>query len=460
VEHYLSTKRKSLINQKDLVRDQFILNIQPMNYKETLEYLYSQLPMYNRIGAAAYKADLTNTLLFCKILGDPQNSFPSIHIAGTNGKGSVSHMLASILQESGFKVGLYTSPHLKDFRERIRINGKMIPRIAVTHFVSEHIQDVERIRPSFFEMTVGMAFDHFRKEKIDIAVVEVGLGGRLDSTNIITPLLSIITNISFDHKQFLGDSLEAIAAEKAGIIKEGIPVVVGETQPETKRVFDRVAATNKARIIYADALFSGRIIPPSKAESTSLHMDIFRKKKIFRKNLSTPLSGHYQLKNIITVLAACEELQKGAFTPHPDSVIDGIRNVVVNTGLQGRWQILSYDPLTICDTGHNQGGINEVLLQLQKTPHKRLHIVFGMVNDKDVGEILQLLPKEAHYYFCKADIPRGLDAVLLHDKALETGLRGKVYTSVKKAVSAAKRAADIDDLVFIGGSTFVVAEAL
>jgi dihydrofolate synthase / folylpolyglutamate synthase len=438
-----------------------------MNYKQTLEYLLARLPMYQRIGAAAYKADLTNTINLCNLLGNPQNSFRSIHIAGTNGKGSTSHLVASVLQEAGLKVGLYTSPHLRDFRERIRINGKMITKQYVSRFVDRHRPEFEQMDLSFFEMTVGLAFSYFRDQEIDIGVIEVGMGGRLDSTNVITPIVSVITNISFDHKQFLGDTLGKIAGEKAGIIKPGIPVIIGETQDQVRDVFVQKAAQSGSGIQFADAAWSTydhyKSGPCSRMSSRSnrfLVLDIFRGKGIFLKNLLCPLMGKYQRKNIITVMATLEVLEKSGIAVSLKNIRKGVYRVIRNTHLRGRWQVLSKRPLTVCDTGHNEGGIREVIKQVNLVKHARLHFVFGVVNDKSIDEILHLLPPEATYYFCKADIPRGLDAGVLQSKALEAGLKGESYESVRKALKAARKNAADDDLILVGGSTFVVAEVV
>jgi dihydrofolate synthase / folylpolyglutamate synthase len=445
-----------------------------MIYQETLNYLFSQLPMYHRIGAAAYKADLTNTIALCDLLKNPHKNFRSIHVAGTNGKGSVSHMLASILQEKGLKTGLFTSPHLKDFRERIRINGKMIPKSTVTKFILDHKKDFEQIQPSFFEMSTGMAFHYFSEEKIDIAVIEVGLGGRLDSTNVISPLVSVITNISFDHMQFLGDTIEKIAAEKAGIIKPKIPVIIGETQEQTANVFLNKAEETGSEICFADSIFavgsqqsaigyqhSASISSHSeKYQQGNLILTILKEGQPYMAEVISPLSGNYQKKNIITVLAVCEMLNKKGIVITHDLLRKGIRNVIRNTGLKGRWQILTWNPLTICDTGHNEGGLKEVLSQIAELPHKELHFVFGVVNDKEIDIILGLLPRNASYYFCKADIPRGLDQEILKKKAKKVGLTGKSYPSVKDALKSAREQASEEDLIFIGGSTFVVAEVV
>lgn len=429
-----------------------------MNYKATLDYLYSQLPMYHRIGAAAYKADMENTIALCNLLGNPQTTFRSIHVAGTNGKGSVSHMLASILQNCGVKTGLYTSPHLVDFRERIRINGTMISETEVIDFVERYRSDFEAIRPSFFEMTVGMAFDHFRRQGVDVAVIEVGLGGRLDSTNIITPMVSVITNVSMDHMQLLGDTVEKIAAEKAGIIKPSVPVVVGETQPAIRHIFTRAAATVGTEFVFADSIYHARNEQITTGFPNQLIMDLYREEEPFLKRLSSPLAGLYQLKNIQTVAGVCETLNMNGMQISPGMIRSGIRDVLKNTGFAGRWQLLREKPLTICDTGHNEDGLKQVVAQISLTPHDKLHFVFGVVNDKSITNILALLPADATYYFCKADIPRALDAGELKKVAHAAGLQGESYPSVKTALDAATCAAGPNDLVFVGGSTFVVGE--
>jgi len=429
-----------------------------MNYQQTLDYMYSQLPMFQRIGSAAYKDNLDNTIAICKLLNNPENKFKSIHVAGTNGKGSTSHMLASILQSAGYRVGLYTSPHLKDFRERIKINGELIPESYVIDFVSTYKTDFEKIQPSFFEMTVGLAFDYFANSNIDIAVVEVGLGGRLDSTNVITPELSIITNISYDHTALLGNTLEKIATEKAGIIKKEIPVVIGETHPETKTVFETKAKDSS--ITFADQLFAAKNIRQVNSLTTFLEMDIFKNEELYLEKLQSELLGEYQQKNIPTVLTAIELLTKKGFSITEQHIRNGIKTAVQQTGLLGRWQILSTAPLTIADTGHNEAGIKEVLNQIQSTPHHQLHFVIGMVNDKDITTILKMLPKNAIYYFCKAAIPRALAAKELADQANSIGLEGSIFNTVKEALTAAQNAAKQNDLVFVGGSTFTVAEVV
>ena len=403
-----------------------------LNYQETLDWMFSRLPMYQRQGSSAFKKDLTNSLEFSERLGRPEKQFPSVHVAGTNGKGSTSHMIASILQSAGYKVGLYTSPHLKDFRERIKINGKPIPEEDVVGFIESHKGFLETQKLSFFELTVGMAFDHFSRQKVDIAIVEVGLGGRLDSTNIIQPIISVITNIGYDHMQFLGDTLPEIAAEKAGIIKPKTPVVIGETQKEVSQVFIKVARRLQAPIYFADQ-------HPS-------------------KSYESDLKGDYQLKNIKTVLQTIKLLVDMGYTIGEEAMLEGIKNVSRNTGLKGRWQILNTKPKTICDTAHNQDGLSLVMKQLAKESYRNLHLVVGVVNDKDLKSVLTLFPKSAQYYFCKPDIPRGLDAKLLKEEAKAYGLHGDVYESVEAAFRQATQNAAEDDLVFIGGSTFVVAE--
>ncbi|WP_100615456.1 bifunctional folylpolyglutamate synthase/dihydrofolate synthase [Confluentibacter citreus] len=403
-----------------------------MTYNDTLNWMFSQLPMYQRQGKSAFRKDLTNTLKLSEHLHFPEKKFKSIHVAGTNGKGSTSHMLASILQEAGYKVGLYTSPHLKDFRERIKINGHVVSKQFVTGFIKRNKSFLESNSLSFFEMTVGMAFDYFSKEKIDVAIVEVGLGGRLDSTNIITPEVSVITNIGYDHMQFLGNTIEEIAFEKGGIIKPNVPVVIGETQTETQPVFKNLASKNNSEITFAD--------------------------KEIKEIFESDLKGIYQEKNIKTVLQAIRKIQERGFIISQAHIKKGLLNVVDNTGLMGRWQILQLNPKVICDTAHNKEGLAYVMKQLLNETYKTLHIVFGVVNDKDVTSILPLLPKKAIYYFCKPDIPRGLDAKELKQIFMDAGFNGKTYSSVKEAYKAAKDNATANDCIYIGGSTFVVAE--
>ena len=390
--------------------------------------------MYQRVGQAAYKADLAATVHLANYLGNPENSFKSVHVAGTNGKGSTSHMLASVFQEAGYKTGLYTSPHLKDFRERIKINGEMIPQETVIQFVETHKAYFESNHLSFFEMTVGLAFDYFRSEKVDIAIIEVGMGGRLDSTNIITPELSIITNIGLDHTQFLGNTLEKVAIEKAGIIKEHVLVVIGETVPETKAVFERIASERNTSIVFSEDEISSEYV--------------------------SDLKGIYQKKNIQTVSTALRILQNEDWNISEGQIQKGLLHTIANTGLMGRWQILNQNPKVICDTGHNKEGLEQVMAQLKTEIYKQLHIVLGVVSDKDLATVLPLFPKNAIYYFCKPKIPRGLDASLLAVRALEFGLNGEEYISVESAYNNALNNASDEDVIFVGGSTFVVAEVV
>ncbi len=406
-----------------------------MNYQETTNWMFNQLPMYQWQGASAYKKDLTNALLLAKHLNNPQENIKCIHVAGTNGKGSTSHMLASILQEAGYRVGLYTSPHLKDFRERIKINGEMISENFVCDFITQNKLFFEENDMSFFEMTVGLALAYFDQEKIDIAIIEVGMGGRLDATNIITPRVSVITNISLDHTLFLGNTLEAIALEKAGIIKPKIPVVIGEYNKQTKPVFTKKANENNSEIYFASDLIQA--------------------------NFASDLVGEYQIHNKKTVLQTLALLQaQKEFIVTETAIRLGLLNVIKNTKLEGRWQQLGEFPKIICDTGHNKNGLELVMNQIQKEKFDSLHIVLGVVNDKDLDEILPLFPKKAIYYFCKPNIPRGLDALLLQENATKFGLQGKVYPSVSESYSSALESARATDFIFIGGSTFVVAEIL
>lgn len=431
-----------------------------MNYNEALNYLFEQLPMFHRIGPAAYKNSLDNTISICRLLGNPEQKFRSVHIAGTNGKGSVSHFLSSILQEAGYKTGLFTSPHLKDFRERIRINGKMIPKGDVVKFISRHRKDFETIQPSFFEWTWGLAADYFARDMVDIAVLETGMGGRLDSTNVVTPDLSVITNIGFDHMQFLGNTLEKIAAEKAGIIKPGIPVVIGETHPETAQVFVRKAQADSSPVYFADANY--HVLNHKIAGGVNPKLRIWIENQAYRtvRLIESPLTGLYQLKNIVTVLQSVEVLQSRGYRITDDHIKHGIGQVLRNTHLNGRWQVIGRQPLTVADIGHNKDGIKEVLRQIEVTPHENLSIVLGVVNDKDIDAMLSLLPVKAKYYFCKADIPRGLDASLLQQKASIKGLAGNTYNSVYEALIDARNESEKNDLVVVTGSAFVVAEVV
>ena len=403
-----------------------------MTYQETLDWMFMQLPMYQREGKTAFKKDLTNTLLLSSHLDNPHTKFKSVHIAGTNGKGSTSHMLAAILQSAGYKVGLYTSPHLKDFRERIRVNGKKASKEFVVNFIEKNKPFLSANKLSFFEMTVGMAFQYFAEARVDVAIIEVGLGGRLDSTNIITPELSVITNIGLDHTQFLGETLPEIASEKAGIIKQHVPVVIGEFHPETLPVFKRIAKEKEAPLIMA-----------------------FNASKSAFK---TSLLGEYQKYNVQTVVTAIESLK--GFVVSNEAIKEGLLHVSELTGLLGRWQILKNNPKVICDTAHNAEGLTIVMHQLQKENYKNLHIVLGMVSDKKIDSIINLFPKKAEYYFSKPNIPRGMEAEVLKDKFSDFGRKGMVYATVSKAYEAALSKASDDDVVYIGGSTFVVAEII
>lgn len=428
-----------------------------MTYSEVLEFLFNQLPMFQRSGPSAYKDNLDNTLRLDEWFGHPHRRFKTIHVAGTNGKGSVSHMLASVLQEAGFKTGLYTSPHLRDFRERIRINGGMIPEAAVTNFVKNHRAIIEEISPSFFEMTVAMAFDYFAAQQVEVAVIEVGLGGRLDSTNIIQPEVSVITNIGMDHIALLGDTLPLIAREKAGIIKDNTPVVIGQTQEVVMPVFREVAEQRGAPLVIADNHFNAVL---KKRTIANQVLDIYRQGLPYIKDLQLPLPGQYQLLNVPTVCAVVDQLILKGYPIMVEQVQQGLNRVVDNTGLAGRWQVLGEHPAIVCDTGHNEDGIKEVVAQIKATPHERLHIVFGMVNDKAITPVLKLLPLEAVYYFTQAQIPRSLDAHVLMQTAEGLGLKGRAFTSVEAAYTEAKKNAGFNDLIFIGGSTFVVAEVV
>ncbi len=428
-----------------------------MNYQQTLEYLYSQLPMYQRIGKAAYKANLDNTVALDEHFDHPHRNFSTIHIAGTNGKGSVSHMLAAILQAAGYNTGLYTSPHLRDFRERIRINGEMIPEEEVIKFVARNREVFEKIQPSFFEMTVALAFHYFNQVKVDIAVIETGMGGRLDSTNIITPLLSVITNIGLDHTEFLGDTPELIAAEKAGIIKPGIPVLIGESQVYTRQVFIEKAAIKNAPISFVDEEYQMEY--STLLMNGNQNFQVRKKGTLVFENLECDLKGLYQKKNVLTVLAAADIL-KNHFELSRENIYNGLKFVSTSTGLKGRWQVLQKNPLVIADSGHNIDGIRAVLEQIRATPHQKLHMVIGFVNDKNISGILDLLPRSARYYFTRASIPRAMDEKELHKMAVDKELAGSAYGTVKEALDVAMNAAGEHDLVFVGGSTFVVAEVV
>ncbi|MGB7784711.1 MAG: folylpolyglutamate synthase/dihydrofolate synthase family protein [Salinimicrobium sp.] len=405
-----------------------------MTYQETVDWMFRQLPMYQQIGGKAYKVDLSNIQKLSAHLQEPHKSFKTIHVAGTNGKGSVSHMLASVLQESGYNVGLYTSPHLKDFRERIKINGHEISEKAVIDFIKKNKSFFDQEQLSFFEMTVGLAFQYFAAEELDIAVIEVGLGGRLDSTNIISPEVSVITNIGLDHTAILGNTLPAIAAEKAGIIKPNTPVVIGERQEETLPVFCKIASENNAELFLAED-YSGIIYP-------------------------SDLKGYYQKKNTKTVLQTIEVLRTAGWEIPEAALRRGLENVIFNTGLRGRWEILQERPRVICDTAHNREGLQFAMQQLQEEQFSNLFVVFGVVNDKDLDAILPLLPKNAKYFFCRPDIPRGMQAEVLQKEAAQKGLFGEVFNSVPEAYEAALLQASEDDVIYVGGSTFTVAEII
>lgn len=414
--------------------------------------------MFQQVGAVAYTGSLDNTLVLDSRLGHPHKNFSSLHIAGTNGKGSVAHMLAAVLQEAGFRTGLYTSPHMRDFRERIRVNGQCIGKEAVVEFTGRNKDLMEQIQPSFFEITVALAFDYFAAMKVDIAVVETGMGGRLDSTNILTPTVSVITNIGLDHTRFLGETLPKIATEKAGIIKNKVPVVIGQTQEATQEVFTRKAKEQNAPLVFADQLFTAdhvRIVPGG-----SLVMDIFKQKKLQFRELACDLPGMYQQKNIPTVMAVLGELDKQGVWISGAVIRSGISQVRKLTGLRGRWEIIGYDPLIVCDTAHNEDGLSAVTDQVKKTPHRRLHVVFGMVNDKDPGGVLKHLPENAVYYFTQAGIPRALNRHALANLAANAGLKGNVFDSPALALQAARNNASLGDMILVTGSTFVVAEVL
>lgn len=421
-----------------------------MTYPETLDYLYSRLPMFQRIGAAAFKKDLTNTHRLLAALNNPEKQWPSIHIAGTNGKGSSSHALAAILQAAGYKTGLYTSPHLKNFTERIRINGQEASQEFVVSWVAKNKGLIEEVSPSFFEVTVAMAFDYFAQEKIDIAVIEVGMGGRLDSTNVIQPLLSLITNIGLDHTQFLGDTLEAIAGEKAGIIKAETPVVIGHTQPETTAVFNRISAEKNASITFAEA--NVRL-----AQSNNGSINVWYRNSLWLEGIRPELKADYFLRNLPGVLESVRQLPE-AFAVTDAHIAQGLAQLVSATGFKGRWQQLASQPFTIADISHNPAGLAILLDQVKEIPYRQLHIVLGMVNDKDISASLNLLPAEAFYYFCQAKIPRAMPAEELAGQAYKLGLSGTVTEDVNEALELARKQAKAEDMILITGSAFVVAE--
>lgn len=423
-------------------------------YEDVLQYLYANLPMFQRVGAVAFRGDLSNTIALCQALDNPQKKFKSIHIAGTNGKGSTSHMLASVLQSAGYKTGLYTSPHLKSFTERIRVNGNEISRAFVVDFVNRVQPVIERVQPSFFEITVAMAFDYFVREQVDVAVIEVGLGGRLDSTNVITPELSLITNIGWDHTDLLGDTLEKIAAEKAGIIKKNVPVVVSEQQPGIEDVFRSKATTESAPLHFASAIYTVQL----RDDGQTILFDVLKNRQPFQTGIALPLQGIYQQKNLAGVLRAIDILKDKGWRISDEQLLDGLAKVTSQTGLKGRWQKLGTNPLIVCDTGHNLDGVAQVVEQLKRLSYRQLFMIIGMVKDKDISGVLLLLPKEANYYFCQAAIPRALDANTLAEQARALGLKGEVIANVNEAIQHARAKASAEDVIFIGGSTFVVAE--
>ncbi|HOY19069.1 MAG TPA: folylpolyglutamate synthase/dihydrofolate synthase family protein [Haliscomenobacter sp.] len=427
-----------------------------MLYQQVLDYLYAQLPMYHRIGGAAFKKDLTNTYALLDFLGNPQQKFSTIHVGGTNGKGSTSHMLSAILQAKGLKTGLYVSPHYRDFRERIKVNGQYISRKYVIDFVEKMKPIIAEIQPSFFELTVAMAFDYFAKVKVDVAVIEVGLGGRLDSTNVITPELSVITNISFDHMQFLGETLPEIASEKAGIIKTNVPIVIGETHPESAPVFLAKALEEHAPIQFADQHYQAKVTGEDLYHS---EFDIYQNGQLRYPALRCNLHGDYQVFNLQTVLQAVDCLP-AAWGIDEKAIRKGLLDLKHITRFMGRWQLLAQHPSIIADSAHNEAGLALAMNQLQKIPHRKLHLVIGVVKDKDLQKMIPLLPIDGIYYFAKPDIPRGLEAASLQKTAAERGRKGRAYTSVKNALKAAKRKAQPEDVIYVGGSIFVLAEIL
>ncbi len=428
-----------------------------MPYQETIAYLYDRLPMFSKQGASAIKKDLINIRKLCEALGNPQQQFKSIHVAGTNGKGSTSHMLAAVLQTAGYKTGLYTSPHLLDFRERIRVNGEMISKEEVISFVDQHKALFEDIEPSFFEVTVAMAFHTFAKQGVDFAIIETGLGGRLDSTNIINPLLSIITNISLDHVNILGNSLQEIAKEKAGIIKAHTPIIISEETPETATVFNEEALQKESKITFAS---NERKISILKNENGLLKVLAESLKNKTTETYELDLTGNYQIKNLAGILSGIDELKRQGYSIPQDNIQYALSNVKALTGLMGRWQTLAEQPQIICDTGHNEKGWAEIFINIKQQKYDQLHLVIGVMRDKDINSLLNMLPKEAQYYFCKANFERSLPEIELQKLAHAKNLEGDAYKSIAEAIRAAKFKAHINDLIFIGGSTFVVAEAL
>lgn len=435
------------------------------NYKDTLDFLFSQLPMFQRTGAAAYKANLDNTHALCEMLGNPEKEIPAIHVAGTNGKGSVSHMITSALMEQGYRVGLYTSPHLTDFRERITINGKQISEQEVMDFVNEYNEKFVPVAPSFFEITFAMALNHFKKMKVQVAVFETGMGGRLDSTNVVDSMLSVITNIGHDHQQFLGDTLEKIAGEKAGIIKKGVPVIIGKKQPETEKVFLEKALEMKSPILFAEEHLNitpeDTIVDKEKQFPTHKRYTLESAEEKIPPGIITGLMGTYQQENIRTAAVAMAMLQNSRFPVSTNSIYQGLKNVIANTSLRGRWQTVNNKPLAVCDTGHNKEGVEEVVKMIKSSKYEKLHLVIGVVNDKDATNILKAFPENATFYLCKADIPRSLEVEKLYETASAMGLKNLVQcTTVSDAYEKAHTNATEKDMIFIGGSTFVVADML
>lgn len=426
-----------------------------MNYEQVLEFMFNSLPMYQRIGQAAYKATLDNTIAFDEYFKHPHKSFKTIHIAGTNGKGSTSHSIASILQEAGYKTGLYTSPHLIDYRERIRVNGTMISKEFVCSFINDNLNFIENLKPSFFEMSVALAFEYFKYNKVDVAVIEVGMGGRLDSTNIIQPDLSVITNISLDHTQFLGDSLTKIAIEKAGIIKQNTTVIIGETQKETSKVFAEIATNNNSPIYFADNEFKTELIgnKDNKGIFSVIHKDL-------KFDIEFDLLGTYQEKNLATILESINQLQEKNYKISEDNIRIGLSKVKDNTGLRGRWEIIQKIPLVVCDTGHNKAGLKYVINQIISQQYENLHIVIGFVNDKNVGDVLKLFPQKAIYYFTRSSVPRSMSSEEVQIEAKKVGLTGNIYVNVESAYNNALEKTGNNDMIFVGGSTFIVADLL
>lgn len=428
-----------------------------MNYQETLDYLFHKLPMFSHMGAAALKADLTNTIALCEALGNPQQQFATVHIAGTNGKGSVSHMLAAVLQEAGYKTGLYTSPHLKDFRERIKVNGQLCSEQFVIDFTQKIQPEIERLEPSFFEITVAMAFEWFHQQKVDIAIIETGLGGRLDSTNVILPKLSIITNIGYDHMHLLGNTLPQIASEKAGIIKPGVPAIIGEALPETTPVFEAAASQKQATLLWAQQL---NTVTDWHYQHHHLQVTTEHKTSRERTTYTLDLPGIYQRKNILSVLAAIEQLRLQGYTIPEAKVAHALQHVKKLTGLHGRWELIQQNPAVIMDVCHNEDGIRQMVQQLELATYNELHLIIGMVKDKDVDKVLTLLPKTAHYYFSQAQLPRALPANELAEKAAAYGLQGHTYPDVNAALAQAKQKAHEKDLILVCGSVFLVGEVV